>query len=67
LNGEVEPTIDAEGRVTKYDYDAFRRLQRVTDANGLVVEQTTKYDAINRPLIMVDRFGQSTSYAYDDG
>jgi RHS repeat-associated protein len=64
-DGTVRQSIDAEGRITSFGYDKYGRSNKVTDPSGHVVSQTS-YDAIDRAVIRVDRFGQSITYTYDD-
>jgi YD repeat-containing protein len=56
---------NTEGEITSFGYGAYGRSNKVTDPSGHVVSQTS-YDAIDRAIITTDRFGQQTTYTYDD-
>jgi RHS repeat-associated protein len=62
-NGMTASTTDEKGHVTRYEYDASRRLTRVTDALNHVITFTN--DANGNRTSMTDSKGQITRYEYD--
>ena len=56
--GKVATTIDANGNVTRYGYDAVDRLANVTNAVGRVT--LYGYDALSRPVTIVNPAIQAT-------
>ena len=62
--GRVVSTIDANGRLTTYDYDRLGRSVLVTDP--LNREAVTSYDAFGRVLTTRDALDRVTTFQYDD-
>jgi RHS repeat-associated protein len=54
---------DADTGETKYGYDALKRLNKITDAVGQVVNLS--YDANDRITAYTDANGKTTKYEYD--
>jgi len=63
VDGLVVERADAEGAITRYTYDAQRRLIAVTDPLG----HTTRYsyDAPGNLVAVTDPLGHTTRYSYD--
>ena len=59
---------DADGRVTKLDYDDLNRLFRTTrDPEGLaLVSETTQFDEDGRPLRIAEANGEVTRQTWDE-
>lgn len=57
------PAITADDRILRYDYDAAKRLTKVTDAQGYT--QTYGYDALSNKISYTDQRGNTWNYAYD--
>jgi RHS repeat-associated protein len=59
---------DADGRVTKLDYDELNRLFRTTrDPGGLaLVSETTDFDEDGRPLRIAEANGEATVQVWDE-
>lgn len=64
-NGKLTSVTDAAGGVTTYGYDAGDRLDRITDADGVVVVQST-YDALGRVVAQTTPSGDAIAFSYDD-
>jgi RHS repeat-associated protein len=60
--GNVQTSIDAEGRVTTFTYDAMNRLTSVVDPLGGTTSYT--FDANGNLLTVTDAKGQVTTFAY---
>lgn len=60
---DVATTTDRRGRVTRTFYDPLRRVVRVRDPLGRVVEQ--KWSTAGLLNALVDGKGQSTTWSYD--
>jgi RHS repeat-associated protein len=56
--------VDANGRVTRYEYDARDNVVKVTHADGSFVAYT--YDGAGRRLTVTDEEGRVTRHAYDE-
>ena len=54
---------DALGRVTQYHYDAFGRIDEITDPNG--GKYKTIFDAQGHASEKIDALGNTTHYEYD--
>ncbi len=57
-------TTDANGNVTRYDYDTRGNLVRTVYANGSI-EQVGGHDAVGNALSFINRRGQTLSFQYD--
>jgi YD repeat-containing protein len=65
-NGNTKTVTDALGRVTQNDYDPLNRLTRtLQDVNGLQVETTFQYDALDNLVQVTDPKGLDTRYSYN--
>jgi YD repeat-containing protein len=62
--GRVKQTTDANGNVSRIEYDRLGRTVATVDA--LNARSTTTYDAFSRVLTQRDALGNPTSYAYND-
>ena len=64
--GNVIELQDADGNITKYEYDGFNRVRKETiTLNGAAVERTWSYDGAGNLIRYKDRDGRITDYAYD--
>ena len=61
--GRVIQSIDAEGHVTNFSYDANGNLKTVRDPNGVGYDY--QYDALNRRIAATDTAGHTTTMQYD--
>ncbi|MFT3856662.1 MAG: Ig-like domain-containing protein [Aquabacterium sp.] len=61
--GNLLATTDAEGRVTRYAYDALNRRTQLIDALDKVT--TSTYDKVGNLLTVTDPLQRTTTYAYD--
>jgi YD repeat-containing protein len=64
-DGNLTSVTDAAGGVTTYGYDAGDRLDRITDADGVVVVEST-YDALGRVVGQTTPSGDALTFTYDD-
>jgi RHS repeat-associated protein len=62
--GETCSTIDANGNVTTYGYDAKGNLTTVTPPGG-VGKETIGYDSLSRPITLTDGNGNPETITYD--
>ena len=64
--GNVTKFTDADGNITKYEYDGFNRVRKETiTPNGAAAERTWDYDAAGNLTKYKDRDGRVTEYKYD--
>lgn len=59
----VTPTSDSEYSVTKYEYDRFGRLKKITDPMNM--EENYSYDLNGNLLQKIDKNGSTITMAYD--
>ncbi|BBJ24476.1 RHS repeat-associated core domain-containing protein [Candidatus Nitrotoga sp. AM1P] len=60
---DVADAIDSDDAVTRYSYDAQSNQLTMTEPNGNVTSYV--YDALNRPVKLVNAAGDTTSTTYD--
>lgn len=64
--GLLEQTTDFEGRITRYTYDEFGRVQTTTYTNGTTSRTITNaYDALGRLHTVTDSTHGTTTHTYD--
>ncbi|MGB2715553.1 MAG: RHS repeat-associated core domain-containing protein, partial [Vicinamibacterales bacterium] len=62
--GRVIRSIDARGRVTKFEYDALNQATKITDPLG--GETTFTYDGNGNVLTLTDARGKTTTWTYNN-
>lgn len=62
VNGNLERFVDAEGKITQFEYDAFGNLIKITYHDGS--KETRTYDDLGKVATGTDRSENSISYDY---